>query len=196
MRKPPRSLAKSVVRAEAEGLSRRSACRISSTISKRWRPAASTARPSRSSPGRRWRSILSDARGGAGAYRLRPRHRRSRQGGAGCSASPCSRRRMPTPAARSAISPARLAAQGPGRPRRDQRTCRACRLRLDQAGLLHQPDVLRRARRRRRAAASSTSRRAPPPSSTSARRPRKAETSRKAGRWTPRASRPPIPPRR
>ncbi len=177
------------------GRRRRSGCRISSTISTRWKPAASTARPSPRSPGRRSPSILSDAKGGAahpGFDRIFDELAKSAQ--ALRRGDLHAEERLHLRRARLFHRPA--GRRGAGLLRRHQRPGAACRLRRrpsrstapTRCPSQHPSPAARRW--------SSTSRRAPRPSSTSARRPRRDARFRPAGRSTQQANRPPIRPPR
>ena len=180
-------------RGRGEGLER-SAWRISSTISRRCEAGRidGKAEPDITRPA--LAIYLVGRQGRRGASRLRPHDRRSRQGGQLFGvAHVFAEERLYLRRARLFHRPARR--EGTGGDRRDQRSGGACRFRLDQAGLLHQPAVLRRARRRRAAAGHrpviERHRLRQHPQGGRGR----ARQFPKAGRSMPRASRPPIRPR-
>ena len=168
-------MARSAVAAEAERPAERRAVAFHRLSGGAAKPAASTARPmpeiTRPAPA----IILSDAKGGAAHPGFDPPSTLIVEAAKRIRRRRCSRRRTPITCGALGYFAGRLAERGAGGDRRHQRAGAACRLRLDQAGLLHQPDGLRGAGGRRRRRWSSTSRRAPPPSSTSAPRPRPAQ---------------------
>ena len=187
-RSPPRSSRRKRRAYRASGF------RISSTIWRRSRRAGSTAMPIRSSPGRRSPSISAMPAAASPIPASTARSMTSPRPQS-CSALPSSHGRTPIPAVPSAISPVgwpdrawsrspppmgQLCSPAPARSSRSTAPTR-CPLR-------RRPPTARRS--------SSTNRRVPPPMSTSARRPRTARGSRKVGRWTPAAIRPPIRRRR
>ena len=117
------------VAAEAEGQPR-SACRISSTISKRWKPAASTATAdaviTRPAP----RDHPVGRQGRRRAYGLRPRLRRSRRDRRGSSAWRSSCRSNAFTCGALGYFAGRLAERRAGGDRRHQRAGAACRRRV------------------------------------------------------------------